>query len=68
MKPLRVDGYLSRKAQEVFPRAIVLCQDDGNLETWFIRDAFADDLGLGATFRDARDSVGALVRAQKAKS
>lgn len=57
----RIDGFLSGKAQAVWPAALVYQREDGAFE---LRGrAGLPDLELGPTFRDARGALYALVRA-----
>ena len=65
----RVDGYLSRHAQEIWPTALVMCRVEDGKEEWFITGRKEDsqelpDLGLGDSFGRARDGIRALLRAR----
>lgn len=60
----RIDGYLSNKAQSVWPDSLVLCVDDRH---WIIRRPGVPDVGLGDNFQAASQAAGAMLRAQRAK-
>lgn len=77
----RVDPFLSRKAQAVWPTALVLCEETGERvgpgdrlvsERWTIerRKEGGQDLetlDLGPSFRDARQALDALLAATRAR-
>jgi hypothetical protein len=65
--PLRVDGYLSRLAQKMFPGALVYCDESGPVEVWSLRWGGKEPLGLGNCFSAAKQSVVAMIAAEKAK-
>lgn len=60
----RLDGFLSRKAQNVQQTALVYCihHEDGT-EEWVLRRPGEPDLGLGDNFGLAQLSVTSWVRA-----
>lgn len=63
-----VDGYLSRRAQQVEPRSLVVCIDRGTAaEAWQIETPDAEPLGLGDSFGRAQQSVVAFVRSRRAQ-
>lgn len=64
----RIDGYLSNKAQQVDPRAIVACESDGPQEQWLLEIAGRDPVGLGSNFSEARRAILALLRAERASN
>lgn len=64
----RIDGYLSRRAQGLDPRALVVCRDDGNAETWLLQRPGEPDVGLGSSQSDAHNAVHAWLRAERARS
>lgn len=64
----RIDGYLTRKAQAVFPTATVFCDEAGPVQVWTLERAGADPLGLGPSFRAAHGAIIGLVKAEKAKN
>jgi hypothetical protein len=57
----RVDGYLSRRVQQLWPRGLVYCRTlhDG-VEEWALVRPGEPDLGLGNSFGRAQDAVHAL--------
>lgn len=60
-----VDAFLSRKAQAVWPSAVVYKLDTGR---FVIERANGEiDLDLGGTFGEARASVEVLVRSEQVK-
>lgn len=66
----RLDGFLSRKLQAVWPDALVfrnpaLQSDDLD---YHARRANGEITGLGKTFHEARQAVAAIVAAAKARS
>ncbi len=63
----RLDGYLTRKAQAVFPTATVYCDEAGPVQVWTLERGGAETIGLGGSFRSAHGAVVALVKAEKAK-
>ena len=65
--PVRVDGYLSRRASQMFPGALVYCDESGPVEVWSLRWGGQEPLGLGNCFNAAKQSVAALIAAEKAK-
>lgn len=56
----RLDGFLSGKAQAVWPAALVFQLEHG---TFQLRRKGEPDLDLGETFKDARMALYALIRA-----
>lgn len=62
----RIDGYLSTKAQQVDPSAVVIRTEDA----WVLRRPGQPDLGLGArqdaSFGEAQQALSAWIRAQRA--
>ena len=63
----RLDGYLTRKAQAVFPTALVYCDEAGPLQVWTLERAGEETIGMGSSFNAAHQAVVALVKAEKAK-
>lgn len=63
-----IDGYLSRLAQQVEPRALVVQTKEG----WLLRVPGREDLRLGteaaAGFGDAKSALQAWMRATKGAS
>jgi hypothetical protein len=64
----RIDGYLSRKAQQMFPKALVFCENGGPVEVWTMEWAGTPTVGLGGCFNAAKQAVDALISAERAKS
>lgn len=61
-----VDGYLSRKAQGLWPDALVIRIDrPEDREQWVLRRKGQEDVGLGESFHDARGALLALLRAER---
>lgn len=63
----RLDGYLTKKAQDVFgpsAQVIELTHENRREPVWILRREERDDLRLGGTFKLAREAVQALVRAE----
>lgn len=58
----RVDGYLSRRAQSIWPGALVFEGPDGE---WILERPGQEELGLGDSFNDAQQAIGALLRARR---
>ena len=63
----RLDSYLSRRAQTMFPKALVFCEEGGPVEVWSLEWAGQPTISIGRNFRDAKNGVDALVAAEKAK-
>jgi hypothetical protein len=65
----RLDGYLSRKMQTIFPAALVYCDASGPVEIWTLEfgDASTQGLDLGGSFNAAKQAVDALVKAERSK-
>jgi len=65
-RPEAIDGYLSTKAQQIDPGALVLRSG----EAWILRRPAHPDLRLGAredaSFGEAQQALSAWIRAQKA--
>jgi hypothetical protein len=61
-----IDGFLSRKAQAVFPDALVVKRMDGSTESWLLQRKAQPDLGLGDSFHNARQALYALLKAERA--
>lgn len=74
MNGSRVEGYLSRLAQDQWPAALVIIQpaDNDTGEEWILRGAdlrgerLDGDIGLGDRFSGAKDALKALIAAEKA--
>ena len=62
----RVNGYLSRLAQDLDSRALVYCES-GNGELWTLEGGTLEPVELGSSFRDARSSLLAMLRAFRAR-
>lgn len=62
----RVDGFLSRKAQAVWPCALVYC-DEQTPQVWMLVRPTVEDVGLGASFHDAKQALDAIMNAAKAR-
>lgn len=63
MPERRIDGYLSRLAQQVDPTALVLDTAEG----WVLERAGEAPLGLGESFADAGRAVRTWVAAERAR-
>ncbi len=64
----RVDAYLSRKAQDVWPGAYVQCRTEGRVEIWSLerpRQALPP-IRLGGTFKAAVRAIRAISLAEHA--
>lgn len=80
----RIDGFLSRKAQAVWPAAVVICYEDlivnrpsigaVRVQRWEIERPATDDrqalepIGLGDSFHAAKQSLEALIRSTKKRT
>ena len=69
----RIDGYLSRKAQEIDPTALVVYVPnalDSDVWTWLLRRPGHPDMRLGtradSSFGEAQQALSAWIRAQRA--
>jgi hypothetical protein len=60
----RIDGYLSRRVQNIWPEALVLISETGE---YIVRRPDAEDLGLGDSFSRAQQAVDAMLAAERAK-
>lgn len=58
----RLDGYLSNKIQQIYQRAKVLVSDHGD---FVLQRDNEPDLELGKSFKEARASIFAMLRADK---
>lgn len=64
----RIDGYLSMKAQQVDPAAMVVCLDEKlPSERWFLEVPGLEPLGLGPNFGRAKEAVRAWVKAERVR-
>lgn len=61
----RLDGFLSRKAQAILPRALVLCDSSGPVEIWVLVAPGHESLDIGSSFRAAKAAIEALAAANK---
>jgi len=62
----RADGYLSRKAQAAWPKALVYCATNSVRENWTLeRPELDQPIGLGDSFGAARQAVTALLQADR---
>jgi len=57
----RVDGYLSNKAQEVWPDSLVF--DTQGREGWIIEREDGETIELGSNFREAKSALFAMMSA-----
>lgn len=62
----RIDGYLARKAQNIYPDALVYCDEGGTEEVWTLERPGQPAIGLGHSFHDATQAVAAMTRAKQA--
>lgn len=68
-----IDGYLSRRAQQIWPGALVYKLDEGNGERWALERPATTErseletVALGTTFGAARQAVDALISAERAR-
>ncbi len=60
----RLDGYLSRKAQAIYPDALVYCDSSGPVEVWTLERPGVEALGLGSCFNGAKQAIDALAKAK----
>lgn len=58
----RVDGHLSRRAQQKWPGALVYECEDG---AWVLERPGRENLGLGDSFHSAQMAIVVLVRAEE---
>ena len=56
----RIDGYLSNKIQALYPKSKVLVSDNGD---FILQRENEPDLEIGKSFKEARASIFALLRA-----
>jgi hypothetical protein len=65
----RPDGYLSRKARDLHPEAIVYCEEKtlGHGEQWTLFRGDEQPLALGSSFKMAHQGILALLRAKRAR-
>jgi hypothetical protein len=65
----RPDGYLSRKARDLHPQAMVYCEPGtlGHAEQWTLYRGEDPPLDLGHSFRSAHHALLELLRAKRAK-
>ena len=61
----RVDGYLSNRAQRIWPAALVFELTGG---AWVLRRPDQQDLGLGDSYSAAKQAIDAMLRAERAKA
>ena len=71
----RVDGFLSNKAQQVWPTALVYCEEANGKETWKLDkqggpspDGFSAQVGLGGSFHDAKQALQAIMKSEREKA
>lgn len=62
----RIDAYLSRRAQETFPDALVYCATENQHEVWTLEKE-GGAIGLGRSFGEAKAGILAMEKAKKAK-
>lgn len=60
----RIDGFLSNIAQTIDVTALVVCDEAGNGETWYLKREGKENIGLGNTFHRAQAAVRAWVKSQ----
>ena len=63
----RIDGYLSRKAQDIEPTALVWCDEFDTEQEWSLESEVFDPVGLGDSFGMARQALTAWMHSQRAK-
>lgn len=63
----RIDGFLSQKAQKLYPSALVWCDADGEMETWLLKRPGQPHIGLGPTFKAAKMALEVLAKSMDAK-
>ena len=64
MATRRVDGYLSRRCQQLWPGSLVHEEGDGS---WTLERLGLETLGLGDNFSSARQAVDALAASERQK-
>lgn len=64
----RIEGFLSRKAQDVWPTALVVRQAHEQLETYLLKVAQQPDIILGLNWHEAKQGLLALLHAERAKN
>lgn len=62
---VRVDGYLSRLAQNCWKDALVVCLLSPGAETWQLERPGVEPVGLGESFSQAKQAVHAVVSAER---
>lgn len=67
----RIDGYLTRLAQEAWSGALIHCETgsdaSGEWEDWWIERPGVEDLGLGCKFPEAKLALQGLLKAERAR-
>jgi len=58
----RVDGYLSRRAQNIWPGALV--SDTQGPDGWILERPGEEDVALGENFHRAHQALTAMIRAE----
>lgn len=66
-KKRRLDGYLSRKIQVIYPSALVYVDANGPVEVWTLEIKGEPFLDLGGSFGLARQAILAMLAAHKAE-
>lgn len=71
----RVDAFLTRMAQAVWPAALVYCETMPGKETWYVEKTgpseggfSPEQLGIGSTFSEARAALTVMVKAESART
>lgn len=65
---LRIDGYLSRLAQNIEPSALVYVLESEGIQKWFLKVEDTDkEFGLGDNFHRAQQGVRAWINSMKSK-
>lgn len=57
----KINGYLSRILQEVYPDALVVCVGD---ESWAVERPDSV-VGIGSSFNEAKQAVHAIIAAER---
>lgn len=65
MTSQRIDGYLSRIAQQLDATSLVLVSITDGVEEWILQRNKQENLGLGDNYHLAEQGVRALMRAHR---
>ncbi len=63
----KIDGYLSRRVQTVWPQGLVITRDVADRVEYIVQRPGESDIGLGDTFSRAQQACDALLAAERAR-